>query len=93
MALMVLHSASYINKAFFSTNMKSTIIIPTAIPSGAPSSFTLQTYDQTLHLFGAGLEAFYKHKPTGFFVSGAYQGEFGSGFLSNEVIGTVGVFF
>jgi hypothetical protein len=39
------------------------------------------------------IELFYKHKPTGFFVSTAYQGEFGTNYSSNDITGTLGVFF
>jgi autotransporter-associated beta strand protein len=87
-------SGSYVNKAFFHTNMNSAIVIaPTAVPAGAPSSFTVLTYDKTLNLGSVGLELFYKHKRSGFFLSGNYQGEFGSRYMSNEVTGTLGVFF
>lgn len=87
-------SASYINKALFNTKMSAAIILtPTAVPASAPSSFTVWTYDQTLNLGGIGGELFYKHKPTGFFLSGAYQGEFGTSYMSNDITATLGVFF
>jgi uncharacterized protein with beta-barrel porin domain len=86
-------SASYINKAMFSTDMHASIIIPTPLPAGAHTSFSQWTYDKTLNLFGFGTEVFYKHKRTGFFVVGNYRGEFGSSYISNEVTGTLGVFF
>jgi hypothetical protein len=66
------------------------IVAPTA---GVPSSFTVLTYNKTLNLVGVAAELFYKHKPSGFFLSGAYQGEFGSGYTSNDITGTLGVFF
>lgn len=87
-------SASYINKALFNTKMKASIIIaPTALPAGAPGSFTVWTYDEILNLGGIGVEVFYKHKPSGFFLSGAYQGEFGTSYMSNDITGTLGIFF
>jgi hypothetical protein len=92
-AVIVQESASYINKVLFSTKMDAAILIPTAVPSGAPGSFTQATYDRTLNLVGLSLELFYKHKPSHFFLSGEYRGEFGSGYLSHEIAGTLGVFF
>jgi uncharacterized protein with beta-barrel porin domain len=83
-------SASYVNKALFNTKMSAAIVIPTVIPAG---SFTVQSYNKTLNLGAVGLELFYKHKPTGFFLSTTYQGEFGSSYMSNDITGTVGVFF
>lgn len=92
-AVIVQESASYINKVLFGTKMDGAILIPTTAPSGAPGSFTLETYDRTLNLVGLTLELFYKHKPSQFFLSGEYRGEFGSGYLSHEITGTLGVFF
>jgi hypothetical protein len=87
-------SASYINKALFSTKMRSSIIVaPSTAPAGVPTSFSLWTYDQVLNLGGIGFELFYKHKPTGFFLSTTYQGEFGTSYMSNDITGTLGVFF
>ncbi|HEV7736841.1 MAG TPA: autotransporter outer membrane beta-barrel domain-containing protein, partial [Chlamydiales bacterium] len=83
-------SASYINQALFSTKMSAAIILA---PTAVPGAFTVWTYDQTLNLGGVGGKLFYKHKPSGFFVSGAYQGEFGTSFMSNDITGTLGVFF
>jgi hypothetical protein len=85
-------SVSYVNKALFNTNMQAAIILPTASPSTS-GSFTLWSYDRTLNLAGIGLELFYQHKPSQFFLSIAYQGEFGSGYISNNPIGTLGFFF
>lgn len=87
-------SVSYINKSIFSANMQSALIFaPSSAPAGAPSSFTLWTYDRVLNLGGVDLDLFYKHKKTGFFLSGHYHGEFGGAYLSNEVTGTLGAFF
>jgi len=91
--LLFQQSASYVNKAFFNTKMGSSVIIPTALPAGAPGSFTVTTYNKTLNLVGIRAELFYKHKSSGFFLSGAYAGEFGSGYMSNDITGTLGVFF
>ncbi len=92
-ALIFQQSASYINKTLFKTKMTAAIIIPTALPAGAPSSFTVQTYNKNLNLGGIGFELFYKHKPSGFFLSTTYQGEFGTTYMSNDITGTLGVFF
>ncbi len=51
-------SASYINKALFNTKMQAAIIIPTTLPTGAPSSFTMSTYNKTLDLVGLVAEPF-----------------------------------
>ncbi len=84
-------SASYVNKAFFRTKMHTSL--PSTTAGGVPGSITLLTYDRTLNLGSVGAEIFYKHKPSGFFLSADYQGEFGSGYWSNDITGTLGVFF
>jgi len=87
-------SLSYVNKTPFNTNIHSAVIIaPSALPFGAPSSFSAQTYNEMLNLFNCGFEIFYKHKPSKFFFSVIYEGEFGSRFMSNDVQGTLGLFF
>jgi len=86
-------SASYINKTMFNTKMHAAVIIaPAPIPAGGASEFNVLTY-RNMNLFGCGTELFYKHKRSGFFVSGNYQGEFGSHYMSNTITGTLGVFF
>ncbi len=86
-------SASYINKTLFNTKMGAAVIIaPVPLPAGGASEFSLITYRNT-NLFGCGAELFYKHKRSGFFVSGNYQGEFGKSYMSNVITGTLGVFF
>ncbi|HSX10885.1 MAG TPA: autotransporter-associated beta strand repeat-containing protein [Chlamydiales bacterium] len=87
-------SVSYVNKTPFDTTMTSSVVIaPAPLPTGAPGSFTLLTYDKVLNLGSLRAEVFYKHKPSEFFLSGSYAGEFGSGYISNAVQGTLGVFF
>ncbi|HEV7737000.1 MAG TPA: autotransporter domain-containing protein, partial [Chlamydiales bacterium] len=93
-SILIQESVSYVNKTFFNTKMKAALIIaPSSMPAGAPSPFTVQTYDRMLNLVGVGAELFYKHKPSGFFLSAAYQGEFGNGYKSNDIMGTLGIFF
>ena len=89
-ALLFQQSVSYINKAFFNTNMVSQIVVPSTV---TPGSFTVLTYNKTLNLAGVSAELFYKHKRSGFFASGAYSGEFGTSYISNSITGTLGVFF
>jgi hypothetical protein len=87
-------TVSYVNKIPFNTNVNAAIVLaPTAIPGGVPGSFGVWSYDQVLNLAGIGAEIFYKHKRSGFFVSATYQGEFGMSYISNDIVGTLGVFF
>jgi uncharacterized protein with beta-barrel porin domain len=61
---------------------------------GAPGQVTVYSFSQTQHIVSPGAEIFFKHKSGGF-ASATYQGEFGfgSGYISNEVIGKVGIYF
>jgi uncharacterized protein with beta-barrel porin domain len=85
---------SYVNQSFFNTNVDAAIILaPGTFPNGSPGSFEVLSYDAVLNLAGVGAELFYKHKRSGFFVSGTYRGEFGISYVSNDVTGTLGVLF
>jgi uncharacterized protein with beta-barrel porin domain len=87
-------SASYVNKTLFNTQMKATMTVAQATSvGGVPSAMTLFTYNHILNLGSVAAELFYKHKKSGLFVSGAYQGEFGTRYMSNDVVGTIGVYF
>ena len=61
---------------------------------GAPGTFTVYSFTQTEHVLSPGLEIFAKHKNGGF-LSATYSGEFsfGTGYMSNELIGKVGFYF
>jgi uncharacterized protein with beta-barrel porin domain len=79
-------SLSYVNKVFFGTRSKGSIV-------NAPGSFTVETYNQTLNLFAIGGELFYKRKVSGFSLSLSYNGEFGKSYISNEGQVALGLFF
>ena len=66
----------------------------TAAIVGAPGNFTVYSFTKTQNILSPGAEVFFKHKRGGF-ASVNYSGEFGfgSGYLSNEVIGKIGVYF
>ncbi len=61
---------------------------------GAPGSFTVYSFTDQQNILSPGIEIFFKHKKGAFF-SVTYDGEFGfgSGYMSNELIGKVGVYF
>lgn len=61
---------------------------------GAPGAFTVYSFTERQNILSPGLELFLKHKKGGF-ISATYSGEFsfGTGYLSNEIIGKVGVYF
>lgn len=60
----------------------------------APGAFTVYSLTETQNILSPGAELFLKHKNGGF-ASITYSGEFGfgSGYLSNEVFGKIGVYF
>jgi len=84
-------SASYINKFPFGTQMSAALALVPTTPG--PSAFSQATYSQKLNLFGFGAELFYKHKKTGIYTSATYNGELGNRYFSNDLQGTLGVFF
>ncbi len=84
--LIARQAVSYINKEPFSVGDVNAVIV------GQPGSFTVETFQGTQHLFSPKAELFLKWDQ-GFFLSGMYQGEFGSGYRSNEIIGKIGCFF
>lgn len=85
-------SASYVNKKSWGSDSTSALALAATL-STAPSPLTLAGYSKTLNLYSVGADIFYKHKASGFFISGAYAGEFGTGYMSNNVQGTLGWFF
>jgi hypothetical protein len=87
-------SASYVNKIPFHMNVWSSLALaPNLLPTNPPGSFKTFSYDQILNLGNIRAEIFYKHKKSGFFMTASYNGEFGSSYRSNNVSGTLGVFF
>lgn len=77
---------SYVNKKPFNTGKIRASIV------GAPGSFTVESFTKAQNLFSPALEVFYR-ATNGGFCSLTYEGEYGSGYSSNEVIGEVGIFF
>jgi virginiamycin B lyase len=63
-----------------------------AAVSGATDSFEMDLCKNTQNLFAPALEVSFKHT-NGQFFSLTYQGEFGSGFASNEARGEIGIAF
>jgi autotransporter-associated beta strand protein len=85
---------SYVNKSPCNTKVNAAIILaPNTFPSGSPGSFAVLSYTEVLNLAGVGVELFYKHKGSGFYLSGTYRGEFGIDYMSNDATGSLGVFF
>ena len=59
---------------------------------GAPDGLTVTTFTSAQHLFSPALELFMKWEDRWFF-SVNYEGEFGSGYTTNEVSGKLGYYF
>ena len=78
---------SYLNRKGFGLGTISGVTIP-----GASRSFTVETFKDDQNLISPSLELFFRGKG-GVFFSLNYDGEFGSGYTSNEIMGTIGVFF
>lgn len=88
-------SLSYVNEAPFNTNVNSSIVLvqPATIPAGAPSSFSVTSYNRVLNLASVGVNLFYKHKRNGLFFSLAFEGDYGPDYISNDIQGVLGLFF
>ena len=78
---------SYIyQKGFGLGTLSSTAIV------GAPDGFTVTTFTKNQNLFSPAFELFVKWEDRWFF-SADYEGEFGSGYTTNEVRGQLGYYF
>lgn len=77
---------SYINKKPFHTGR---IIASIA---GAPGSFTVETFTSSQNLVSPSLE-FYWGSKKGAYFSVLYDGEFGQGYIANEITGRIGLNF
>lgn len=76
----------YVNKKPFSVGRLNAAVV------GGPGSFTLETFTNDQNIFNPEVEFYWKWK-RGFFLSISYLGEFGSGYISNEALGQIGLFF
>ena len=79
-------TASYLNKAPFSTGTTTAAII------GASGNFTVKTFTTTQNLFSPSVELFFRGK-RGAFVSLFYEGEFGGGYMTNQILLRIGQYF
>ena len=78
---------SYLNRKGFGLGTISGVTIP-----GASQSFTVETFTDDQNLVSPALELFFRGKKDVFF-SLEYEGEFGSGYSSNQITGKIGAFF
>jgi outer membrane autotransporter protein len=78
---------SYINKQPFDVGKMTAAIV------GAPATFNVNAYEQNQSLFRPGLEILYRSTQNDAMVSFSYDGEFGSGYISNEVQLRIGTYF
>ncbi|MDE3046196.1 MAG: hypothetical protein KGJ02_06090, partial [Verrucomicrobiota bacterium] len=60
---------------------------------GFPPGFAVTSFTNNQSFFSPGMEIFMRWEETGVFSSISYEGEFGSGYMSNEVLAKVGLFF
>ena len=79
-------SASYVNEVPFSAGSADAALV------GFPGSFSTVSLTKLLNLFSAKFEILYKG-PSGYYGSASYEGEFGSQYKSNQLVGEVGLFF
>lgn len=59
---------------------------------GAPGSFTVESFTSAQNLVSPSLELFWQSKWGGY-LSVTYDGEYGSGYTSNQFYGTLGIYF
>lgn len=79
--------ASYVNKSPRKTGTMNASIV------GSPQGgFTVEAFTENQNLFSPSVEFFFLSKRGGY-LSILYDGEFGSGYRSNEVLGKLGIYF
>ena len=76
---------SWINKNPHNEHMVAAIV-------GTPGDFSVEVFTRNQNLVSPALELTYKGKG-GFFSALTYNGEFGSGYLTNEAMGRIGWYF
>lgn len=79
-------TVSYINRKPFSTGQMTAAIV------GAVGTFSVDSFTNAQNLFSPALEIFFREKHGAFF-SLLYEGEFGSGYITNEVLARIGKYF
>lgn len=77
----------YINKQPFHVGSMNAAIV------GAPGSFSNTSFRQNQSLFTPGIEIFYRSNEKNIMASFSYDGEFGSGYIANELQFTIGKYF
>lgn len=78
--------AGYVNKASFGVGTVTSTLI------GFPSSFITETFRGNQSLFNCSFDFLWKNS-SGFYGMVGYDGEFGSGYISNEIQLKIGCFF
>ena len=76
---------SYINRAPFSTGKMTAAIV------GAEGTFSVDSFTTSQNLFAPAFEIFIRKRSGAFSIT--YAGEFGSGYITNEILGSIGVLF
>jgi len=82
----VKETLSYVYQKPFSVGRVSAFLV------GQPGLFTVATFSRVEQIFSPAFELFIQKK-SGFFTSFTYVGEFGSGYVSNEILGKIGYAF
>jgi uncharacterized protein with beta-barrel porin domain len=82
----VKESLSYVNKVPFSTGKTPAAII------GASGNFTVENFTATQNLISPSAEIFFSSRK-GAFISVSYEGEFGSGYRTNQILLRIGHYF
>jgi hypothetical protein len=77
---------SYVNEQPFHTGRTTSNIV------GMPGSFSVNSFTAALNLISPSVEFSWKNKKGGHF-SIAYDGEFGAGAISNEILARAGIYF
>ena len=78
---------SYVYKRPYSVGKMTAAIV------GAEGTFINYSFTDILNLVSPAFEIFYRHKKSGAFFSLSYEGEFGSGYQTNEGLARIGKYF
>ena len=80
-------TVGYINKQPFNVGAMNAAIV------GAPGSFTVTSFNDNQSLFTPGVEILYRSDEWRAMISLSYDGEFGSGYIANELQLRIGKYF
>jgi len=80
-------TAAYINKQPFHVGAMTAAVV------GAPGSFSVTSFTKNQSLFTPGIEILFRSCEQSAMVSLSYDGEFGSGYMANELQVRVGKYF